>query len=164
MLIATVIASAFSPLCVQAETIDANQACQIASDFLSSANGHKRTTVTVADMSLRYTGLSSIDLVMPTYYIVANDRDGGWVVIAANDNVWPILGYCEDGYFDFEQLPCNMRAWLNGYSEQIEFIQAHPEIEPSQTKRQLISTLASITPMLTTTWGQGSPYNGHGCL
>ena len=160
MLIATLIATAFNSSYVNAEIINASHAAQIASDFLTTLNGNSRLKVMATGLSLRYTCYSSIDHVTPTYYVFVNERNGGWVIAAADDRAIPILGYCEGGNFDMEQLPCNMRSWINSYSEQIEHIQRHPELEPSQPGLRITSSLANISPMLTSSWGQSSPFNG----
>lgn len=160
VLVATLFVTALNSLCVQAETIDADHACQIATGFLTAINGQRRLSAQSSDLSLRYTSYSSIDHVTPTYYIFVNDSSGGWVIAAADDRVMPILGYGEGNDFDIDQLPCNMRSWLNSYSEQIEFVQNHSEIEWGAPSKRMTTSLASISPMLTTTWGQGSPFNG----
>ncbi len=145
--------AALNSLCVQAETIDADQACQTATDFLSTINGQRRLNAQASELSLRHTCYSSIDHVTPTYYIFVNEPTGCWVIAAADDRVKPILGYGNGGDFDIDQLPCNMRSWLNSYSEQIEFVQSHPEIVSSTPNQRIATSLSSISPMLTTSWG-----------
>lgn len=158
MLMAIVIASALNTY-VLAETIDAAQAGQIASEFLSSLNVGKQMNATVQDLSLRHTAYSSVKPATPVFYVFVNEHNGGWVVTAADNRVKPILGYCGNGDFDIDDLPCNMRSWLDSYSEQIAHVLCQSETEPTHADRQLSSSLASIAPMLTTTWGQSSPFN-----
>ena len=160
VLVATMFAITLNYLSVQASIIDAKHASQIASDFLSTQNTQRHLNVPQSNMSLRHISHSSVDPTTPTYYIVINEKGGDWVVIAADDRIAnPVLGYGNSDSFDYDNLPCNMRSWLNSYSEQIEHMQGHPEIEPDPSGLRFASTLSSVTPMLTTTWGQGSPYN-----
>ena len=54
------------------------------------------------------------------FYIFNNEDDKGFVIIAADDCVTPILGYSYDNNFDAENLPPNLKSWLDGYAEQIQ--------------------------------------------
>ncbi|MCR5659694.1 MAG: C10 family peptidase [Bacteroidales bacterium] len=54
------------------------------------------------------------------FYIFNNEDDKGFVIIAADDCVTPILGYSYDNNFDAENLPSNLKSWLDGYAEQIQ--------------------------------------------
>ncbi len=161
VLIATLFATALNCSYLLAETIDASHACQIATDFLSTQSTQHRLSGSQLNMSLNYISHSTVDGTTPTYYIFINEKGGGWVVVAADNSIAnPVIGYGNSDSFDFDNLPCNMRSWLNSYSEQIENMLRHPEIKPDKNVHRIASSLASITPMLTTTWGQGSPYNG----
>ncbi len=161
MLIATMFAITLNSSFVQANVIDVDHACQIAADFLSLQNTHHRLNNPSTALTLKHTEYSAARQAIPTYYIFNNEEGGNWVIVAADDRVAnPVLGYGNGGAFDMEELPCNMRSWLDSYSEQIEHMQQHPEIQPARAEMMKLSSLAAITPMLTTTWGQGSPFNG----
>ena len=54
------------------------------------------------------------------FYIFNNEEDKGFVIIAADDCVTPILGYSYDNNFAAENLPPNLKSWLDGYAEQIQ--------------------------------------------
>ena len=143
----------FSP--ALADGIDAQSANAIAAHFLSEQKITLKSTRPSTQLSLCYTGYSSLDGVTPVYYVFAAEG-GGWVVVAADDHAAAVLGFAENGEFDIAALPENLRAWLDGYAHQMEHIQAHPEVHPLR----MVRSWASITPMLTTTWGQSSPFNG----
>ena len=51
------------------------------------------------------------------YYVV--NFDNGFVIIAADDRVEPILGYSTTGSFNAENIPENAAAWMEGYRQQI---------------------------------------------
>ena len=70
----------------------------------------------------------------PTAYYVFNvEQDKGFVVVSGDDRTVPVLGYGETGAFDVDNMPENMKAWLQGYVDQIEWLNAHPET-PVATK------------------------------
>ena len=53
-----------------------------------------------------------------------NASDGqGFVVVSGDDRTEPILGYSTSGSIDLDNIPENMRSWLQQYAEQIEYIQ-----------------------------------------
>ena len=161
MLVATMIAIALNSSFVKADVIDAALAGQIAVDFLSAQKPQGRLNSASTAMTLKHTGYSSKQQATPTYYIFNHDGGGNWVIVAADDRIAnPVLGYGNSGNFDFDALPCNLRSWLDSYSEQIDHMRACPEIQPSRAGLLKASALANISPMLTTTWGQGSPFNG----
>ena len=51
-------------------------------------------------------------------YILSNEM-GGFVIVAADDRVSPILGYSEKAICRNEELPENIKFWLGMYAEQI---------------------------------------------
>ena len=58
----------------------------------------------------------------PYYYVFNAGDDGGYVIVSGDDRVEPILGYVDQGSFDPDNIPENMRSWLQLYADQIKFI------------------------------------------
>ena len=52
------------------------------------------------------------------YYVFNNDA-GGFVIIAGDDAVTPVLGYTSTGSFDAENLPDGLKDLLKSYERQI---------------------------------------------
>ncbi|MCR4592209.1 MAG: C10 family peptidase [Bacteroidaceae bacterium] len=97
------------------------------------------------------------------YYYVFNAGDnGGYVIVSGDDRVAPILGYVEQGSFDPDEIPDNMRAWLEGYEEEIKYV-IDNDLKPSspalRRRSKVINTKHSVPEILTTRWNQGLPYN-----
>ena len=116
-----------SALSIQAATIEADEARAIATDFLTQNQSGKRSNNSQVDLSLTYTRNADAKQNTPLYYVFTDNNNGGWVVVSADDGAIPVLGYSENGYFDIDAMPCNMRAWLDGYCSQIEYLQSHPD-------------------------------------
>ncbi len=90
------------------------------------------------------------------FYVFNIDSDGGYVIVSGDDRMPDVLGYSYSSTYKSEEIPDNMRAWLEGYAEQYEYLQTH-----SDAKGASLTTVtgSSISPMLTCHWSQGSPYN-----
>ncbi|MDA3884237.1 MAG: thiol protease/hemagglutinin PrtT [Candidatus Delongbacteria bacterium] len=105
----------------------------------------------------------------PTWYVVKFTE--GFVIVAADDNVRPILGYSIDGKIDEDIYNMNnpFVARFSAYDRQIVHVVREQElvvkakqkewkdienkIFPQSSKKSLLG------PLLDTTWGQGYPFN-----
>lgn len=101
-------------------------------------------------------------------YFVFNFPGGkGFAIVAGDDRVRPVLGYSDEGSFDPDNLPENLRGWLAGYQEQITWavnkgIEATPEISAEWSRLMSGTALrAAGEPVLleTAKWNQEEPYN-----
>ena len=98
----------------------------------------------------------------PYYYVFNAGNDGGYVIVSGDDRVEPILGYVDHGTFDPDNIPENMRSWLQLYADQIKYI-IDNDIQadsPLLKKRNKVrGTKHSVPELLTTRWNQGQPYD-----
>ncbi len=105
----------------------------------------------------------------PLIYIFNIKNGNGFVLVSAEDRVYPILGYSNEGLFKTSNLPENIESWINDYKTQIiqvrELgIQADEQAVIQWRKYQSTSfkpekSLAAVAPLLTTNWDQGCYYN-----
>ena len=103
----------------------------------------------------------------PLMYIF-NFDEKGFVIIAGDDAVTPILGYSDESVFTGENIPVSMAAMLDGFSNQISYVRNN-SIEADQNTASKWNSLLSKNPssnkgysvnqLLTCQWDQGSPYN-----
>ena len=84
-----------------------------------------------------------------------NIEGGGYVIASGDDRTIPILGYSLTGSIDADNMPDNMRSWLQSYADDI------CRLSKSYTAFQQTEEtgLAPITPLLQTTWYQIEPYD-----
>ena len=153
LLLVSVVVSGF----MMAGNVTPEQAEQVAQEFL---NSHRLAAKSqpAARLNMVQQRTTSRRAGAPTAYYVFNvEQENGFVVVSGDDRTVPILGYAETGAFDVDEIPENMKAWLQGYADQIEWLNAHPET-PVATK---VSRRAQnvIKPLIQTHWGQGDPYN-----
>lgn len=86
-----------------------------------------------------------------------NASDGqGFVIVSGDDRTEPILGYSTCGSIDVDQMPENMRSWLQHYADQIAAIQQYGLSTP---RRAMENCGEPIAPQLTTKWYQFPIYN-----
>ncbi len=103
---------------------------------------------------------------------VFNFNNYGFIMIAAEDAIEPVLGYTFDSHYANGPKPEGFQGTLNEYAEHILFlrtngIDASPEIADQWEAVRLINSgqLApvdgskDVEPMLTCTWNQDWPYN-----
>lgn len=93
----------------------------------------------------------------PAYYAFnAEGKDKGFVIVSADSRTEQILGYSDKGTFTEHDMPENMKAFLQGYKEQMAYLDKHPEAAMPNGRQQALSP---ISPLLTTKWDQDTYYN-----
>ena len=88
------------------------------------------------------------------YYVFNNDA-GGFVIIAGDDAVTPVLGYTSTGSFDAENLPDGLKDLLKSYERQIaalgdNYVANQTATRAGFTGEKLLNTAK---------WNQGNPFN-----
>mgnify|MGYP002620302504 CR=1 FL=1 len=91
---------------------------------------------------------------------VFNVSGGGYVIVAGSERAEQILGYSDTGSIDWQHIPNNMRAWLQGYADEMEWLeQQATEPGPDQPQPASEAAKSAIVPLTSEMWNQGSPYN-----
>ena len=131
---------------------------QVAENFWS-VNAGKSVTVSLVDVSQQFD--------FQELYIFIHPEGKGFVIVAADDCVQPVIAYSLSTAFDFP-LPEHVSAYLERYNQEITWykennIRATSEITEMWT-RMLNGTYTprnttSVSPLLTTTWNQSPYYN-----
>ena len=97
-------------------------------------------------------------------YVFNNATDGGYVIVSNDDRAVPILGFSTSGKIDPDAMPDNMRNWLQGYADEIAWLEKNasqpPLSAPLKSRLRIGShSTTAIAPLISTTWNQGAPYN-----
>ena len=150
-----------APLCLAAETVSPVKAGKLAGDILR-AQGCKSVSVRQVEEPQYLTKASFYD---PAYYVFEGDR-GGFVIMASDDRVKPVIGWSAEGSYRPEEVPSNMRAWLNMWEDIMAAVKEGREApqmdagrEWEALEKQLIPCYANEKKYETATWGQDDPYN-----
>lgn len=88
------------------------------------------------------------------YYVFNNDA-GGFVIIAGDDAVTPVLGYTSTGSFDAENLPDGLKDLLKSYERQIAALGS--SYQANQTATRAAFTGEKL--LNTAKWNQNDPFN-----
>jgi len=140
-----------------AKHVDQDAAQRVAVNFW---NAHRDAGVSVIGLqpTLVATGYDA-------FYIFANSY-GGFVIVAADDRVQPILAYSFSSPVSSRLNP-EVRYILGIYQQQIDWIRANVADIAADSQWTLYSTapsgdpvpLTAVAPLLSTTWNQDEPYN-----
>ena len=142
-LLVLLLALGYSPL--QAKRITQWQAQQQAYSFWGKQMPQKAKA-----KSRTATTASSSD----AYYVFNNDA-GGFVIIAGDDAVTPVLGYTSTGSFDAENLPDGLKDLLKSYERQIAALGS--SYQANQTATRAAFTGEKL--LNTAKWNQMAPFN-----
>jgi len=92
-------------------------------------------------------------MAMPKLKIFGYD-DGGFAVVTSDDRFDEVIGYSSTTFA--KEMPCGFKWWLNTVNEVMEKAKGS---SPVSAKSRSKIKKAGIAPMITTKWGQTSPYN-----
>ena len=148
-----------------AERISQVDAALVANNFMNvaSQNSAVKKAVPAKRMVLKTSAAQEENL----YYVYENADGEGWVIVAANDVVTPILAYSETGHFRTDNMPVNVRKWMGKYNNFVKKIEADG-VQASEEAvaewaalkkgtRKAVS-VAVVGPLIKTTWDQDAPY------
>lgn len=106
------------------------------------------------------------------YYVF--DFGDGWIIVSADDAMWPVIGYNFKGSFPAkEDQDNNVRSWMKTFSDEAEYVTAN-NVQASasiagewakynKTDEEFVipagGSRAEVDPMLTCMWDQPNPYN-----
>ena len=99
----------------------------------------------------------------PPFYVVAS-MTGGFVIVAGDDNVRPVLALSEYGHFAVENMPDNVKWWMDGLSAYVRSV-TEPTAEVNRLWASYMDTKAggvitgTVTDKvehLTPEWNQGN--------
>ena len=101
------------------------------------------------------------------FYIYENANGEGWVIIAGDDALTPVLAYSETGTFRTENMPVNVKSWLGKYNKFVRKIEDEGVVATEEATEQWKALRrgvrkakgdAVVGPLITTKWDQDSPY------
>lgn len=132
--------------------VDLSRAESIAQQFVSAGKAAFKAgagnTLRLAHEAKSVDGLTD-------YYVFNRGDGGGFVVVSGDDRLNPIPGYSESGSFDVDAMPENVQWWFSEYQRQMQFLRDNPKVKA----REKVELADVVTPLLTTLWSQGRPYN-----
>ena len=141
---------------MMAERVSPETAQKVATTFLNN-NGAKAAQLTDLTKEAGF----------PNLYIFTTENS--FVVMSADDCAQPILGYSLSDKFIVDDMPENLRWWLQQYSDEIQWgiengIQSDKrtadewrDLQAGKSSKDTPDVI--VGPLITTKWGQDAPYN-----
>lgn len=142
---------------VGAKPITREEARQRAEKYLQTCPGSRMLSPVVSRNKLAPRRAKALSADKELYYVFNRGEQQGYVIVSGNDQTLPILGYTEDGEFDYTQIPDNMRSWLDGYEKELQYYAEHPEVLSNAPYKA--PEREAIDLQLNTKWDQRGPYN-----
>lgn len=89
------------------------------------------------------------------YYVFAQRKaeGSGFVIVAADDALTPIVGYAADARFSPDNIPAGLKAYLSDY-ERVARAIADGRVKYAATRGG-----DAVAPLMTVKWNQSEPYN-----
>ena len=154
-----------------AKPISENTAKNVGANFLNTKTS---VSASISQLSLVYTMKNQEQ---KSYFYVFNIENRGFVIVSADDDVLPILGYSDEGIFISDNISPQVLKWLENYKDQIRYIienniKATEEIKKEweellndstslrtqQITNNTLSTQA-VSPLIQTKWNQSPHVN-----
>ena len=136
----------FVCLLAMANPISQQQALRKAQDFAG-----KRMRLSSGQLKLAHVGQKDG---VAGWFAFNMPEKKGFVIISGNDQAEEILGYADKGEFDYDNMPENMKVWLEQYSQSIQAIN-DGAMRPAKAKHPT----EVVEPLITSLWGQKEPFN-----
>lgn len=142
----------FSALSVTAQIVEKSEAFRYASSYAHNVIGAE---------------VSALSEVQPVLYnnnavcFIVNLRNGGWVIVAGDNRLDPIIGYSTEGSLDVNNLPVPLRGYLEQYADDIKMFnptKAKSLKWESDTIIRANKSLDEVKPLIKVNWTQSGRY------
>jgi len=160
----TILCIIFSSLAYSAQ-IDENEALQIAQQFYNQ----KKTSLlrSTPDFRLVYACKDSTSLLRSTntqtyFYIFNVGKEQGFVIVSGNDLTKKILGYSDEGALPVENMPENLKTWLELYQSEIKYAIENVKNPMAFDSENMVNSSMTdyVSPLLgNIKWNQYGAYN-----
>ena len=147
---------------VYASPVDKQSALNAAKEFLADRGS---TMQLVENKQFRAAKRNASQNEEAYYYIFNATDNGGFVIVAGDDKVQPILGYGDKGNIDPDNMPDGLKAILHDYRDAIDQLAEMEEqgtletSTPNRIKRSMSLVKYPVKPFLNKLWGHKDPFN-----
>ncbi len=156
-----------SVISINATPVDLKQAENVALSFMNSNFPQTRAKqIELVPVWSDVTMTKSTAETKASFYVFNLTDKKGFIAIAGDDNVYPILGYSMQYPFKADSMPPNLKAWFEGYRQQISWVRKNTSSVSKKVKEawsnlrnasyQLKADGVQLTTVL---WDQMAPYN-----
>ena len=125
----------------------------------------------LAQLFISIDDASSDEVADAPYYVFSRGVGKGYVIVSGDDSTAPIIGYTDNGDFEYDALPIQLKSMLDSWAKKVNSLKSSPRKVKGQ--KSAAARLASarrgvdgfkaswedIPILLATHWHQNSPYN-----
>lgn len=126
-----------------AAPVDGSTARTVATHFYASRFKQPSTSLS-ASVVYEAAALSGENGDTPSFYVV-NINSEGFVIVAGDDRVLPILAFSDEGAFVPDGMPDNLRYFIDGYTEAIQYAVDSKSAADGSTLREWNELLSEST-------------------
>ena len=147
---------------VSAHPVDTATARMVAIRFLQSQYNDPSLNE-MGNGQQGYGTLTDVSGLMPfsEFYTFTFNDGNGFILVAADDRVTPILGYSLTNGISFDKMPENLYSWLEGYNNEIVRIKNESQNQNKNWNGNLHNNGPKTVygPLIETAWNQSPYYN-----
>jgi hypothetical protein len=154
----SVILIASTALCANADVITPQQALS----RISGSSAPRRAAVASVRSRLNSTPALTIRSAAnePQLYVFTPTQGTGFMVLSADSEAEPMLGYSDDETFSTTDIPEGLQAMLDYYAAEIDHVRSRTAAAQLPTiRRNARPERDAIAPICHTKWNQDAPYN-----
>ncbi|MBR5069272.1 MAG: C10 family peptidase [Bacteroidales bacterium] len=144
------------PLMVSAAPVSRSKAQEVARQFMNNRGMSSQ----IAEMVYKSPRRGQVSDENAYFYVFNAPNNQGFVVVSGDDRTAEVLGYSYKGTFNEAVLPQHIKAFLQTYADEIQYLEDAGIIEVQRAPRRAgEEDYQAIAPLISTRWDQGSPYN-----
>ena len=129
---------------VSAKPVDETTARTVAARFFAMKY-HRALETLTPTIAYAAPSLRGENSAGPSFYVV-NFSTEGFVIVAGDDRVQPILAFSDEGPFVTENMPDHVRFFLDGYSEDIQYVVDNQICADESVQKKWEALLSENTP------------------
>ena len=151
---------------IMAGPVDQQKAQKLGAKFLSTTALNQKN----ADIQLNLVS-AALDRNAVDYYVFNVSNGEGFVIVAGDDRVRPILAYSTTGQYDPQNVSEGFQFILDGFREEIQYVREHnltashdivaewKRVNETGSINRSGKTRAVVDPLCQTIWNQNYPWN-----
>lgn len=129
----------------------------------------KKTAASIAARVLNKSVVDASHVRLDGCFLFTGADGKGFVLMAADDRVRPVLAYSPDGTFDPTTMPDHVAAWIDGYRSEIASVKEVTTIPSTKVAKEwerwsegsVRGNSTWVAPLMTSRWYQLEPYNNY---
>ena len=136
------------------------EAMSLAADFVAETSTFNHVKLTPVGAIENEATIARAPQLYQAYYVFNVGENEGFVIVSGDDDARAVLAYGDTGSFDANNIPDNVKYWLNRYKEQIEYIGENGitvTAMPGGVEEPGNVIVEPLTAGIA--WDQGYPYN-----